>query len=111
MGFAEYHHMVQTLPPDAGEKAIVYEGKGPDDHKSPLSFGVYDGARLVFGPSVELKPAEVPQDGAYHWYKIARFPVTNGVLVWAHRTWWIQVHLDRVYDPAAPDPNWDIGYR
>ena len=105
---AEPMALLRADPEAAGEKAIVYEGKGPDDHRSPPSFGVYDGARLVFGPSVELKPAEVPQDGAYHWYKIARFPVTNGVLVWAHRTWWISVRLDRAYDPAAPDPNWDI---
>ena len=73
-----------------------------------LNFGVYDGARKVFGPSLEVKGAAVPQDGKYHWYRIGRFPVTNGVLVWAHWTWYISVHLDRAFDAAVPDPNCDL---
>lgn len=100
-----------TLTPDAqaaGGKAIVYTGNGPEDHKKPLNFGVYDGDRKVFGPSVEIKSADLPQDGKYHWYRIGRFPVTNGVLVWAHWTWYISAHLDRAFDAAVPDPNCDL---
>jgi hypothetical protein len=99
-----------VLTPDpnaAGGKAIVYTGRGPEDHKKPLNFGVYDGARKVFGPSIEVK-TDVPQDGKYHWYKIGRFPVTNGVLAYVHWSWFIQVHLDRAFDPAVADPNCDV---
>jgi hypothetical protein len=98
-----------TADPDAaGGKAIVYTGNGPEDHKRPLNFGVYDGDRKVFGPSLEVKGPYVPQDGKYHWYRIGRFPVANGVLVWAHWSWFISVHLDRAFDPAALDTNCDI---
>ncbi len=100
---------VLTADPEAaGGKAIVYTGESAEDHRRPLNFGVYDGARKVFGPSLEVKGAAVPQDGKYHWYRIGRFPVTNGALVWAHWTWYISVHLDRAFDATVADPNCDL---
>lgn len=92
----------------AGGKALQYTGEGPKDHERPLGFGVYDGARRVFGPSQTLKGADVPQDEKYHWYKVGRFPVTNGTLLWAHWTWLLSVDLDRVYNPTEQDHERDI---
>ena len=40
--------------------------------------------------------------------KIGRFPITNGVLVHVHWTWWLTVGLSRADDPAASDHNCDI---
>ncbi|MCY2996080.1 MAG: hypothetical protein NTY19_50765 [Planctomycetota bacterium] len=62
-------------PDAAGGKALQYTGEGPQDHARPLGFGVYDGARRVFGPSRTLKDADVPPDEKYHWYQVGRFPV------------------------------------
>ena len=102
------HCRVVADPDAAGGKTLQYTGAGPEDHQRPLGFGVYDGVRRVFGPSQTLQGADVPQDEKYHWYKIGRFPVTNGVRLWAHWTWLLSVDLDRVYDPAAQDHDRDI---
>ncbi|PIU65235.1 MAG: hypothetical protein COS85_09530 [Armatimonadetes bacterium CG07_land_8_20_14_0_80_59_28] len=108
--FAEYGERRRLVadPEAAGGKTLQYTGDGPKDHERPASFGVYDGARRVFGPSLTLEGAAVPQDEKHHWYKIGRFPVTNGVLLWAHWTWWLSVALDRVYDPTEQDHERDI---
>ncbi len=55
-----------------------------------------------------LKGADVPQDEKYHWYKVGRFAVTDGTLLWAHWTWLLSVPLDRVYNPAEQDHERDI---
>ena len=95
-------------PQAAGGKALQYTGEGPKDHQRPLGFGVYDRPRRVFGPSMKLKGPDVPQDEQYHWYKVGRFAVTDGTLLWAHWTWLLSVDLDRVYDPAERDHQRDI---
>ena len=92
-------------PDAAGGMAARYLGE-PGHHRRPAAFGVYNGRRRVFGPSVTLK--DPPQDQKYHWYKIGRFPVENGVLVWAHWTWWITVNLNRAHNPAATDNTYDV---
>lgn len=108
--FAEYGERRRLVadPEAAGGKTLQYTGDGPKDHEAPVSFGIYDGARRVFGPSLTLKGADVPQDEKHHWYKIGRFPVTNGALVWAHWTWWLSVELDRAYNPADQNPERDV---
>lgn len=108
--FAEWGQVRRLVadPEATGGKALQYTSDNPKDHEPPISFGVYDNPRRVFGPSVTLKGKDVPQDEKYHWYKIGRFPVTNGVIVWAHWTWYLGVSLDRACDPAASDHNWDI---
>lgn len=92
----------------AGGKALQYTGTGPKDHERPMNFGVYDGPQRKFGPSRTLKGNEVPQDEKYHWYKVGRFAVTNGTLLWAHWTWLLSVDLDRVYDSAEQDHSRDV---
>lgn len=99
---------VVTDPDAAGGKALQYLGESPKDHERPLGFGVYDGPRRAFGPSVTLKGADVPQDERYHWYKIGCFAVTDGTRLWAHWTWLLSVPLDQVYDPADADHQRDI---
>ncbi len=95
-------------PDAAGGKALQYTGEGPQDHQRPLGFGVYDGPRRVFGPSLTLQGADVPQDEKYHWYKVGRFAVTDGTRLWAHWTWLLSVPLDRVYNPAEQNHERDI---
>lgn len=102
------HCRVVADPDAAGGKTLHYTGEGPQDHERPLGFGVYDSPRRVFGPSVTLKDADVPQDEKYHWYKVGRFPVTDGTLLWAHWTGLLSVPLDRVYDPAEQKHERDI---
>ncbi len=95
-------------PDAAGGKALYYEGPKPDVHNAPLSFGVYDETRKMFGPSITIKPEDLPQDSKYHWYKIGRFPLGPGVKVWAHGSWMLGVKLDRAYNPAYLDFQRDI---
>lgn len=92
----------------AGGRALQYAGTGPKDHERPVNFGVYDGPKKKFGPSRTLKGDEVPQDEKYHWYKVGRFAVTNGTLLWAHWTWLLSVDLDRVYDATEQDHSRDV---
>lgn len=95
-------------PDAAGGKALRYQGDGPKDHVAPMVVGVYDGARKVFGPRITMKASDLHQDGEYHWYKIGNFPITNGVLVWAHSSWWLTVALNRACRPAALNRNCDV---
>lgn len=67
----------------AAAAAAAKEGKA-EKHDTAVSFGV---AR---GPTVTLKPEEIPQDGKYHLYKIGRINVKpvrseldKGTYVWA----------------------------
>lgn len=99
---------VTADPGAAGGKALQYTGESPHDHDRPLGFGVYDGPRRVFGPSVTLQGSDVPQDENYHWYKVGRFAVTDGTRLWAHWTWLLSVPLDQVYDPAEQNHERDI---
>ncbi len=56
----------------AGGMAAAFVGDSDDAHKKPLSFGV------TGGPTVTLKPEEVPQDGKYHVFKIGRTQCEEG---------------------------------
>jgi hypothetical protein len=95
-------------PDAAGGRALRYTGDPEKDHQRPVNFGVYNNPRKVFGPSITLKPTDVPQDEKYHWYKVGRFPVVPGVILWAHWTWWLSVDIGRTSRADDPDPQRDV---
>ncbi len=105
---AEPHTRLVADPDAAGGKALQYTGDAPKDHERPVNFGVYNSPKKVFGPSVTLKGADVPPDEKYHWYKIGRFPVVPGVMLWAHWTWWLSVDIGRTYNPADQNHERDV---
>ncbi|MFC1454197.1 DUF4838 domain-containing protein [Verrucomicrobiota bacterium] len=93
---------------------------GDKTEKAPsttLTFGVTGGSTIT------LKPAEIPQDGKYHLYKIGRvdikpsttvkpgskhFMTSPGTTVWALKGKKLGVCVDRVYVPDAVDPNANV---
>jgi hypothetical protein len=88
----------------AGGMAAAFAGDRADAHQKPLSFGV------TGGPTVALKPEQVPQDGKYHVFKIGRTRVKKGTTVWAHASRGMGVNVDRLAleanDPTRND--WDV---
>jgi len=80
--------------------------------KRTLTFGV------TGGPTITLTPDQIPQDGAYHLYKIGRVTIRegsspgapSGTTVWAMEGRKLGVCVDRLYVPEAADPDanaWD----
>ena len=88
----------------AGGMAAVFVADSDDAHKQPLKFGV------TGGPTVTLRPEEVPEDGKYHVFKIGRTRVKKGTTVWAHASRRMGVNVDRLVVPEGQDPSvndWD----
>ncbi len=53
--------------------------------------------------------ADIPQDEAFHWYKLGPFTVRPGTLVHAHRTWYLSMPgLDRPLMLGYPEEEWYI---
>lgn len=88
----------------AAMSAIQVAEKGGDKQtgdsflEKPLCFGA------TGGPTVTLKPRDVPQDGAYHLHKLGRIRVKPGTVVWALDGKRLGVNVDRVFVPGADDP-------
>jgi len=68
-------------------------------YQKPLAFGV------TGGPTITLKPEDVPQDVRYHLHKIGRIRVKPGTMVWALEGQRLGVNVDRVYRSGAEDPS------
>lgn len=89
----------------AGGMTAAFAGDGKDAHKKPLTFGV------TGGPTITLKPEQVPQDGKYHVFKIGRTRVKKGTTVWAHASKRMGVNVDRLVETQPPSPSandWDV---
>lgn len=105
--FSPYSPGRQTFVPDveaAGGMAAAFVANSDDAHQKPLSFGV------TAGPTLTLKPEEVPQDGKYHLFKIGRIKVKKGTTVWAHASRRMGVNVDRLVEAEAKTPatnEWD----
>jgi hypothetical protein len=67
--------------------------------KKPLSFGATD------GPTITLNPADIPQDGKYHLFKIGRINVKQGTVVWACAGKKLGVTVDRLFVPHGQSAN------
>jgi hypothetical protein len=75
-----------------------------------LMFGV------TGGPTITLTPDQIPQDGAYHLYKIGQVTIRegsapgapSGTIVWALEGRKLGVCVDRVYVPDAADPEANV---
>jgi hypothetical protein len=100
------HAPTQTYVDDkdaAGEMAVVFISDDAS-HKKPLFFGA------TGGPTVALKPDEIPQDQKYHVFKIGRIEVKPGTVVWAVEGEKLGVTVDRLFVPNAQDDKanqWD----
>ena len=94
VGFG-YHREIDT--PSFADAAA-------DAHAKPLAFGVSD------GPTVALRPDEIPPDGRYHVHRIGRITVKKGTTVWAVEGRRLGVTVDRLFVDGAKDPGaneWD----
>jgi hypothetical protein len=96
----------------AAEQGAPAEAKAEVRPARTLTFGV------TGGPTVTLKPDQIPQDGAYHLHKIGRVTIRedstpgapSGTTVWALEGRKLGVCVDRLYVPDARDPDanvWD----
>ena len=94
----------------AAEEGAPKDGEAPKATAKSLQFGV------TGGPTITLKPEEIPQDGKYHLFKIGRVDIkpsttvkpgskhwmtTPGTTVWAFEGKKLGVCVDRVYVPGA----------
>jgi hypothetical protein len=83
-------------------------GPNKDDktfHDRPLAMGLYDSTKASekSGPSITVKPEEIPQDGKYHIYKVGRFLPGKRALLWAHWSWHIQLYLRKANCPPVEE--------
>ena len=96
--------------PDAsGGKAVTFaDGTSPNFHRIPFTMGVYNRTKRTFPLNMELKEAEIPQDGKYHWYKLGRCPIEATTVVWAHWSWRFQTLIDGAFETTDGDNTWDV---
>jgi len=93
--------MTATFTTRGAIRAAEKGGNAPEvgqteQHREPLTFGVTD------GPTITVKPDDIPQDGKYHLYRIVR--VQEGTTVWALEGGRPGVNVDRLFVPEAEDP-------
>ena len=51
----------------------------------------------------------IPQDEAYHWYKLGPFGIAPGTLLHVHPTWYLQAQgLDRPLSLGLPEQDWYV---
>ncbi|MFA7158776.1 MAG: DUF4838 domain-containing protein [Kiritimatiellia bacterium] len=83
----------------AAEKGAPADGAVQKPLSKSLTFGV------TGGPTVTLKPDDIPQDGKYHLYKIGIVKVKPQTMVWAIEGRKLGVCVDRIYEPGATNEN------
>lgn len=93
----------------AAEEGAPADGRADVRHALTLTFGA------TGGPTLTLAAGQIPQDGAYHLYKIGRVTIRegtapgapSGTTVWALEGRKLGVCVDRLYvpDAAGPDAN------
>jgi len=85
-------------PDAAGGRAQRFGRGNEDDHKLPFQARLHDN---VTGESWEMFTLEsVPQDEAYHWYRIGTVPLTPSSGIWSNVRVWIPMGW-----ASLPPPN------
>jgi len=69
-----------------------------EQHRKALTLGV------TGGPTITLRPDQIPQDGKYHLHRIGRIRVKPGAMVWALEGKLLGVNVDRIFEPGSEDP-------
>ena len=116
-----WQEIVQRVPDPDAESGITnrleLDAKAlrPGDdsgraYKLPMPWGIYNQAAKDFSPKDVIKPADVPGPG-YHWHKLGTFPIRPTDYVYFFWSWIIQVDVDAVVDPKAPDRRFDVWAR
>lgn len=90
----------------AAKRAIEKAEKGGDkkelsrdeQFRQPLLLGATN------GPTIKVKPEDIPQDEKYHIYKIGRIRIRPGSMVWAFKGKRLGVNVDRLFVPGSEDP-------
>jgi hypothetical protein len=72
---------------------------GPNYHRLPLNFGIYD--RFNNRNSIEkaLSAEEIPQDEQFHLFSLGKHQITPGMICWIHWTQLVSLKLDYAYVP------------
>ncbi len=83
---------------EAAEEGGDKGGDGTEAYGKPVVFGVRG------GPTVTLKPGEVPQDGKFHLFRIGRVNVRKNTMVWALEGKLLGVNVGRLAVPRSGDP-------
>jgi hypothetical protein len=93
--FGEHRRVLLPDPEAAAGKTIRFRPDPPDLVSKPYAaqpqFALYDFARKENGPSLTIGRAEIPQDGKYHWYKVGRWRIQPGVILYT-MGWLLQFH-------------------
>ncbi|NOY83057.1 MAG: DUF4838 domain-containing protein [Kiritimatiellaeota bacterium] len=79
-------------------------------YRLPMPWGLYRPSTKKFLFSRTIQPEDVPGPG-YHWYKLGSFSVAPTTYLYFFWSWIIQLDLDSVIDPKAPDAKFAIWAR
>lgn len=83
---------------EAAEEGGDKGGDGTEAYGKPVVFGVRG------GPSVTLKPEDIPQDGKFHLFRIGKVNVRKNTQVWALEGKLLGVNVGRLVVPRGSDP-------
>ncbi len=73
-----------------------------EKYKLPMPWGLYQPSAKKFVGGATIKPSGVPGPG-YHWYKMGPYPIGPSTYLYFFWSWIIQLDIDSVIDPKAPD--------
>ena len=82
----------------------------PERYVLPMPWGLYAAVEKKTIAGSPIKADAIPGPG-YHWYKMGTFVVVPGTYAYFFWSWIIQVEIDRVFDPADPNVQFDIWAR
>jgi hypothetical protein len=73
----------------------------------PMAWGLYDQVNKQSAGGAPIKPEDVPGPG-YHWYKMGTHKIVPSHYLYFFWSWIIQLDLDSVIDPKAPDTQFEV---
>jgi RNA polymerase subunit RPABC4/transcription elongation factor Spt4 len=82
----------------------------PEKYAMPMPWGIYGTVDKKHVGGNAIKPEDVPGPG-YHWYKMGSFPMAPGYYVYFFWSRIIQADVERAFDPARPDQEFEVWAR
>lgn len=82
----------------------------PEKYVLPMPWGLYGVQQKKSVGGQFIRAEDIPGPG-YHWYQMGSFPVEPSYYVYFFWSWIIQIDIDNVYDPAAPDQKFEVWAR
>jgi len=118
--FRNWKNIVQVVKDPEAESGITARLEFPtridtdrhplEKYKLPMPWGLYQPSTKKFIAGRRIRPEDVPGPG-YHWYRFGSAAIHPTEYLYFFWSWIIQVDLDSVIDPGAPDATYTIWAR